>query len=265
MSLRMPWATMPRMTLTSLLRVAGLSAACWLVFGMEWGSGASAQSVPQVYSITGTLVSSVTRLPIAHGHLAPTLVVRGKGGRQRFPAAAGDFETDEQGRFSMTLPSAGAWNVTASARGFVRQAYLEHDQFSTAVVLTREAPRMELRFALSPEADVTGVVQDEAGEAVRRAQVSLVEVRAAGPDRAEARAVPRASTMTDDRGMYEFAGLAPGEYRVCVQAQPWYAVATGSMRGFNMDGERNDASGGPASSRSDRSRGHAQNGPLPKA
>ena len=29
--------------------------------------------------------------------------------------------------------------------------------------------------------------------------------------------------QTDDRGRYEIGGLAPGIYRLRVQAQPWYA------------------------------------------
>lgn len=232
------------MSLSSLLPI--VLVGCWSVaFGLD----CSAQSKPQPeFRITGTLVSSAGGLPIAHGHMVLTpasLGSTGGVGRRRFPAPSGDFETDEHGRFLMAVPSAGAWNVTASARGFVRQAYQEHEPYSTAVVLTREAPTMELRFVLSPEADITGAVLDEAGEPVRRAQVSLVAVRPPGPDRAEALATTRATASTDDRGVYEFAGLAPGDYRVCVQAQPWYAVAAGSMRAFQAPGTRAGENDGP--------------------
>ncbi|MEO6982679.1 MAG: carboxypeptidase-like regulatory domain-containing protein [Edaphobacter sp.] len=232
------------MTITSLLRFGVLSLACWACWPC-WASnsalnsasvsalGSQSSKTQPVYTITGTLVSSVGGAPIAHGHLSPTLVTRSRSGGRRFPAPAAEFDTDEHGRFAIVLPSAGAWRLTASARGFTRQDYLEHEQFSSAVVLSREAPAQELRFVLSPEANITGAVLDEAGEPVRRAQVSLVAMRPAGLDSEQPTATMRASSTTDDRGMYEFAGLRPGNYRICVQAQPWYAVAAGSSHAFS--------------------------------
>ena len=211
------------MTTASLLRVALVALFCTVAVSGQ------TKSQPQ-YQITGVLVSSADGSPIPHGQLVPTLVGRGRAAGQQFPAPVGTFDADEHGRFVIPLPSAGAWDLTASARGFARQAYQEHEEFSTAVVLTNEAPTMDLRFALNPEADITGVVLDEAGEAVRRAQVSLVTIHPPSPDNAKSTATMRTITQTDDRGAYEFAGLPGGSYRICVQAQPWYAVAAQSRR-----------------------------------
>ena len=53
--------------------------------------------------------------------------------------------------------------------------------YSSAIVLTAEAPTKEIEFRLSPEASIIGVVLDEAGEPVRNAQVSLPNVPPPSP------------------------------------------------------------------------------------
>ncbi len=179
------------------------------------------------YEITGIVINSVTESPVPHCHLAASLVAaRGRGANRQFPASANNFEADEQGHFSITLPSAGSWHLTASARGFVTQAYDEHQNFSSAVVLTADSPTIDLRFRLSPEASITGVVLDEAGEAVRNAQISLHSVPPPSPGGPQALGGTRANAQTDDQGRYELANLAPGSYRLAVQAHPWYAASS---------------------------------------
>jgi hypothetical protein len=66
------------------------------------------------------------------------------------------------------------------------------------------------------------VVLDEAGEAVRNATVQLLRQPIPGPERVQ-QSSSRSFIQTDDRGAYEFANLAPGSYRLAVQARPWYA------------------------------------------
>lgn len=210
-----------------------------LCVAIAYGLAAQAQTAkpsmalaPQ-YRITGTLVSSADSSPVPHGHLTATLAGTGRRAGQHFPAAgdgSNEADTDGRGRFSMMLPSAGTWDVVAAAHGFTRQSFQQHEQFSTAVVLTRAEPTMNIQFALSPEAEIDGVVVDEAGEPVRGAILSLMRVRAVVPDRSEPATAMRSIAATDDRGMYEFDGLPPGNYRLCVQAQPWYAVAAGRYR-----------------------------------
>lgn len=182
----------------------------------------TASASPMQYRITGTLVSSVDSSPVPHGHLMATLVGTGAGQGQRSPLQ-NTFDADDQGRFTITLPSAGMWNLTAWGRGFVRNGYLGHDLYSSGVVLTRDHPSMDIRFALSPQAEIKGIVTDEAGEAVRDAHVTLLRVLQATPE--DMGRMPQRMMQTDDRGMFEFDELEPGEYRLCVTAQPWYAVA----------------------------------------
>jgi hypothetical protein len=55
------------------------------------------------------------------------------------------------------------WHLTAAARGFVTQAYDEHQMYSSAIVLTAGAPTKDIEFRIGPEASIVGVVLDEAG------------------------------------------------------------------------------------------------------
>jgi Carboxypeptidase regulatory-like domain len=187
------------------------------------------------FEIKGAVVNSVDGNPVAHCHLTATITrnVTGRAGMVggafrgggQFPSPSNDgVDCDAQGRFLLTVPSAGSWRVTASARGFVSADYDQHEQFSSAIVLTAEAPTEELEFRLSPEATITGRVIDEAGEAVRNAQIMLQTVPLQTPGGPQPAGNTRGATRTDDRGMYELANLPPGEYRLSVTAQPWYAA-----------------------------------------
>ncbi len=212
------------MNTSSLLRF------CFLPLALASGHIAIAQTASSHYRITGTVVNSTTDAPVQHCHLTANLNARGRGAGNRRTAgntaAQQNVDADEHGRFSISLPSAGAWHLSASARGFVTQAYAEHQQFSSAVVLTPDAPTIDLRFQLAPEAVVTGTVIDEAGEPVRNARLALLNVPHPGPDTTPQPLGTRAVTQTDDRGVYEFANIAPGDYRITLQAQPWYAAAS---------------------------------------
>jgi hypothetical protein len=220
------------------VRCRSLSGVGFFVMACVCGgvaqSAISAQAKPEIkhgaksvhYEITGVVVNSVGESPVPHCHLtASPVAARGRGANRQFPASANTFDADEEGHFSITLPSAGSWQLTASARGFVSQAYDQHRNFSSAIVLTSESPTIDLRFKLSPEAFITGVILDEAGEAVRNAQISLQNVPPAAPGGPQALGGTRATTQTDDRGRYELANLQPGSYHLTVQAHPWYAAA----------------------------------------
>ncbi len=194
-------------------------------------AAAQAKTPPAVpYRITGTMISSSGGSPVPHCHLTATLVSRDRAAGRRFPAPLGTFDADVHGHFSIPLPSAGMWRLSASAHGYVTQAYDEHEFFSSGIVLTAASPAIDLRFQLSPEAAITGQVLDEAGEPVRNARVSLLTLPPVGPDSVQPPANARAMTSTDDRGSYEFDELPPGDYRINVQAQVWYAVAAQPRR-----------------------------------
>jgi hypothetical protein len=125
----------------------------------------------------------------------------------------------------------------------VSQAYDEHQFFSSAIVLTPEAPTKDIEFRLSPEASIVGVVLDEAGEPVRNAQVALETVPQSSPGGPRALGNMRGgAARTDDRGMYELPNLSPGEYRLSVRAQPWYAANSQAGRVNDSDAASLDPS-----------------------
>lgn len=201
----------------SLLLIA---APCWVA-----RAGEPAPASASVYRITGTVISSVDESPVAHAHLNATIAPRDRSSRfsGNGPASGVSIDADEHGRFVLTLPSPGSWHLTASATGFVTEAYEEHDNYSSAVVLRASEPSIDLRFKLSPEAEITGTVLDEAGEAVRSALITLQRRGSTLPDQEDQPFRNRTNTQTDDRGVFEFVGLTAGDYRVLVDAKPWYS------------------------------------------
>jgi hypothetical protein len=135
-------------------------------------------------------------------------------------------ETGDDGQFVFDGLSLGKYQLSAARRGYLTQSYQEHESFSTAVAVGPELKSEGLLFNLTPQAIFYGVVTDETGEPVRRAQVQLFEDR----DRDGVRSTQhRQTVMTDDRGMYEIPNIAPANYFLAVTAQPWYARGAGSM------------------------------------
>ncbi len=201
-----------------------------------------AAQVSPSYRITGVVVSERGGAPVPNCHI----MANSSGGSaqqrpQRQRAQQNDSnpstDTDASGHFSLALPSAGSWQLYASGRGFRSQGFDRHENFYfSAVVLTPAAPTFDLIFRVEPDSQIEGFVLDEAGEGARNARVTLFAAESQNPDIADALGPVRASTGTDDRGHYEFAGLAPGDYNVAVQAEPWYAA--GSQRRFSNSGSQ---------------------------
>ena len=185
------------------------------------------KAAPAAFHITGTVLNSVTQSPVSGCKLTATLA----GHSQGYSApSSGEFSTDEQGRFDVSVASAGAWRLTARARGYVTQALDAHENFSSDVVLTAEAPAYDVVFPLMPNSSIIGTVVDEASEPIRGARVTLQAVASEDSDNGQDLPTARGGTVTDDRGHYELPNLAPGDYRVGVQAQVWYATSGQSSR-----------------------------------
>ena len=169
----------------------------------------------------------------AAGALSPMINFGGQGGDfggRRGPGQVADQENattaDAQGHFTLSIPHGGPWRLTGVARGFRSQSFDEHDGLYAQIVLSDAAPAYSLTFRMAREAIVSGFILDEAGEAVRNARVTaeLVPIQLAGQIPTATRAV--ANSQTDDRGHYELSGLAPGNYHIRVQGEPWYAAGS---------------------------------------
>src|ERR1700677_425877 len=187
----------------------------------------STQTKPRVatqYMITGTVVNSINESPVPHCRMTAAPVTRGSLSNRQFPADLDPVDCDEHGHFSVSVPSAGSWRLTASARGFITQSFDEYQSYFSAIVLTAAKTTMDLQFRIRLESAITGAVVDEGAEPVRKAQVSLQIVPDTGPGGSWSSGGVRSTTQTDDRGMYELTNISPGSYRITVQAQPWYAA-----------------------------------------
>ncbi len=209
---------------------------CWIAALSLFPLGAAAAETT-AFKITGIVISEGNGAPVPNCHLTAT---RSSGGvapqmlprQQRIPGNedSPSTDTDIRGHFSLLVPTAGSWQVYAFGRGFRQQPYDRHEDFFSAVVLTPAAPTYDLVFRVEPDSAIAGFVIDEAGEGVRNARMSLRAAEAKTPDLTDGGGSTRAGTMTDDRGHYEFSGLAPGDYNVGVQAEPWYAAGAQGNR-----------------------------------
>jgi hypothetical protein len=195
---------------------------------------ASPPEVVSPFRITGVVVNGLTGEPVQRSFLTATRVTA-SGTHAAGAGLAGDpppAQTDSKGRFEIPVPSTGMWELAASATGFRSQPYEEHEGYFTAVVLSAAVPSLELTFKLYPNAVIDGFVLDEAGEPVRQAQLTLLAIPPAAPGESHRLPQPHGNATTDDRGYYEFPGVAPGDYLVSVSARPWYAdAAINSHRG----------------------------------
>lgn len=165
------------------------------------------------YKIAGTLVSKTDGHPLAHARVT----IRDVKNTDKFVSLV----TEEEGKFEFSGIPAGKYSLTGSKRGYISAAYDQHDQFSTAIVTGAGLDTETLLLKLAPAAVITGKVLDEAGDPIRRANVSVYyDDHSSGVDQIH---VSR-SAQTDDQGIYEITPLSPGTYFLSVTAKPWYAL-----------------------------------------
>src|SRR6266853_582320 len=162
--------------------------------------------------IAGTAVDAISGAPVKE---AAVFLTRGR--------TTVSVLTQLDGRFVFEHLEAGKYALSARGKGYQRQAFDQHENFSTAIVVGEDQNTENLVFRLTPAASISGQVTDEFSEAVRDAQVMLLwEGITNGRQSVET----RNETSTDDKGRYRFTGLQPGRYYLVVNAQPWYAQHT---------------------------------------
>jgi Carboxypeptidase regulatory-like domain len=165
------------------------------------------------YEISGVVINAATGQPLDRADV--TLHSPDSG------SLVAETSTNAEGRFVFERLTAAKYSLRASHRGYIPDAYDEHEGFSTAIVTGEGLVSGNLTFRLSPQAVISGVVTDDAGDPVQQAKVSLYRQNL----RNGLGNIVRAGTvMTDDLGAYEFARLQPGNYYIAVSATPWYAT-----------------------------------------
>ena len=181
------------------------------------------------FQISGTLVDAITGQPVARARVAVAPVTQ----RDNFTTIV----TREDGRFLFADLAPGKYTLTAQARGYLLQAFDQHDTYSSSLAVGPELDSSHLLFRIPPEGAISGVVTDEAGEAVRGAQVMLYFTGLSAGVEATRQ---RGQIVTDDEGAYHFGHLPPGHYLVAVSARPWYA-----WHGSNAGGAESSQPGNP--------------------
>ncbi len=172
-----------------------------------------------IYRVAGTVLSAADGRPLAGANIFLTDAKDPKNKQWTVSSDTGHFEFNRVTK--------GKYPLEGAKRGFISQAYNQHEQFSTAIVTGADVPTEDLLLRLPPEAVVSVRVTDELSEPVRRASVMLYrEDRSTGLRHVEG----VESRQTDDLGSCEFARLAPGVYFVGVTAKPWYAVNPSTLR-----------------------------------
>src|SRR6266849_7258573 len=164
------------------------------------------------FQISGILVDSRDDQPIPGARVTITM----GSSRKELPA----MMTGDDGRFVFTGLEADRYDLAAQRRGYIRQSFDQHGGYSTAIVTGPGLDPTNLVFRLTAECSITGAITDEAGEAVRGAEVSLYQLPAGAKNLRES-TFPR--VMTNGEGAYSFSHLRPGKFVVSVSAKVWYA------------------------------------------
>jgi protocatechuate 3,4-dioxygenase beta subunit len=164
------------------------------------------------FQIAGIVVDAFSGQPLSRVEVSIQSQTRPNTGQTVF--------TGDDGRFLFDNVAPGQYPLVASRRGYVQQAYKQHESFSTAIIVGPGLDTSHLRFPLPPDASISGKILDELNEPVRTAQVLLFQQ---GLQLGRHTTWQQSNASTDDQGHYRFGHLLPGTYFVAVSAQPWYA------------------------------------------
>jgi hypothetical protein len=173
---------------------------------------------PGPYRIAGVLVNAATGEPLSRATIA---ALRDEDARE-----VASCTTDNEGRFALDGLAAAKYELSATKRGFRGAYYDQHDEYSTAIVTGPDQDPTHLLFKLTPGAILRGTVTSDDGDPVAGARIMLFK-KPKHPGMGQ-RMEQSGTSVADDTGAYELAGLAPGAYLLAVIAEPWYAVHEGS-------------------------------------
>lgn len=128
--------------------------------------------------------------------------------------------TDDSGRFVMPALPAGKYLVTVSKPPYVDTVYGARlpGRPGTQIVLKEGENRSDLVVRMIRGGAITGVITDEHGQPAVGVSVELVQPQRRPGDQMLGMMVVMLTQMmlprqtTDDRGMYRFSGVPPGDY-----------------------------------------------------
>jgi hypothetical protein len=206
----------PRM---ALLLAGGLAAHASFARAQELAKTQATQQQKRsdgaavgTYRITGRVVNALTGAPVAGAYV--TVVERTSSDSNR------TIRTGADGGFALTQVPAGRYVMMAHRKGYVEQMYLQHEFYTTAVLVGPSLNSENLVFPLPLEGVISGEVTDEAGDPVHDARMLLFR-ESTGDGKLVKQFAQQQNT--NDEGRYWFGNLARGTYYLAVLAEPWYA------------------------------------------
>lgn len=121
---------------------------------------------------------------------------------------------DDQGRFAFRDLTAGTFELTATARGYLAgDGHVENGMRapSQAIDLADGEQATDVVLRLFKPARISGVIVDDVGDPVEGAQIGVLRVEYVAGHR---RLRTAGGSISDDRGFYSSGRLAPGSYVV---------------------------------------------------
>jgi beta-lactamase regulating signal transducer with metallopeptidase domain/protocatechuate 3,4-dioxygenase beta subunit len=140
------------------------------------------------------------------------------GARVQAMSLNGTFEgaTDADGRYEIAPMTPGSYTVAARADGFVDGYYGRHSgmaqDFGAQVIARGGQITAGIDLQVQRAGRVSGRILDPNGNGLAGVEIELVQPRRDPGDLSLRRAV--AFAQTDEGGVYDLAGVAPGEYFV---------------------------------------------------
>lgn len=194
-----------------------------------------AQTAEKLYRIAGAVTNSVTGEPVVGATMGLTGSGSGSGVGATEQETIRTAQTDADGRFAMEPVPAGKYSLRATRRGYLKEQFNEHDNYSSAIVTGEGQDTEHIPFRLDPGAMVRCVVTDDAGDPVEGASVLLGRK---SNDLGLGESMQSAGAgQTDDTGLLEFGGLMPGTYFLAVKAEPWFAMHMPRQQQNDADNE----------------------------
>ncbi len=190
------------------VRVAGLVLFALAALAQQKNSAPAPTT--EKGKISGVVVDATSSTPLVGAEVAMAPVTRRNDFRTMITA--------EDGRFAFENLGPGKYTLTAQRKGYVRESFDQHAQYSSSIAVGPKLQSEDLLFRLHRDASISGTVIDDQNEPARNAEITLLQESIFNGE-----LLFRSRVITNDEGIFHFAHLTPGKYFVAVSCQPWYA------------------------------------------
>ncbi len=190
--------------------MVAFAAVLWAIVVSQSVPASSANQPPPTGLIVGRVVDGSTNRPVA-GVTVSLLggPVAALGPARTMPRAL----TNGTGQFVFRKVPKGSYQLRATRSGYADASYGQRRPGSVGGSLPLDDGQRvgDAVITIWKQATISGTVVDEAGEPLVSVQVRAFQRRFVS---GRPRVVPAGTATTDDRGVYRFSSLTPGDYLV---------------------------------------------------